>query len=793
MDKIRIIEKKNRVDEDNLDRMMDNLAEITASKMKTYVPFQQEDRLYSTDHVQGDVLMIDELMDHAENLQLTGAQKEDLSIRRNRIKDFELLNDRTKEDSEKMTQVKEAIRQYDLLLSMAPKSPEEYQTFCTLAEKKCDDVIRSCNEYLGGGKSLKFWKGERNDRLHKVGEAKERFLKEKDVFSSLAELTDVEKFLRNGDTLLDLLNLEAINERLAAYENKEPEALTGVETQEIKAVTEAVTHIRKEMEKPMSRVAKKQDQMLDRMILLLDRLYRSIDDCLKTDHGEGYAKNDALKDVLGKLQNRTKEDLAGFREKAGSYRSWLCENKEKGSKEQSWRDAWNDVRSVNYDLDTENNGLEVKKAATDPSDFIVIRNTKKRETVCFREEESVGGSDAGALVEDFMRSIDNDINCEEGVKAVLKRLFGSILTQKVMDDGTAMEQLQWELHSFRKQGGYEQNMATFIRTDMCTPEVKDIMSKDDTTKETKEAMGKALSLFAQKVFRWHYSTNVAKIAPDQSLSNRKVATSRLAALLGISSMVSDSKTAVLQKDGNRIRGTVTENLRGKDIRTLDKGWSYSDQAIAESFTLQVFDMLCGQIDRHWGNFQVTAKKQDGKTVVKSIKAIDNDMAFGSLSWKQIRNGHERISPLTAYHVRSMPVNVINRILALKPAFLEDMLGDLLDHTYIESTQDRLKGIQKAIHQYAQTPDAGMIIKENGEAEFTGEDADDILRMQKAVKQLQEDLNADEDHIKRIDGKKVVIDYNAHTWRSLILFKHLEEGELNQRIEERELFRKESLI
>ena len=44
MDKIRIIEKKNRVDEDNLDRMMDNLAEITASKMKTYVPFQQEDR-----------------------------------------------------------------------------------------------------------------------------------------------------------------------------------------------------------------------------------------------------------------------------------------------------------------------------------------------------------------------------------------------------------------------------------------------------------------------------------------------------------------------------------------------------------------------------------------------------------------------------------------------------------------------------------------------------------------------------------------------------------------------------
>lgn len=781
MDENRIFSKKNSEDADNLDRMLDNFAEITASKMKTYVQLQQEQQ--STDHVQGEVLMIEELMDHAENLQLTGAQKEDLSIRRNRIKDYELLNDRTKEDSDKMTQVKEAIRQYDLLLSMTPKSREEYQTFCMLAEKKCDDVIRSCNEYLGSGKSLKFWKGERNDRLQKVGEAKERFLREKDVFTSLAELTDVEKFLHNGDTLLDLLNLEAINERLTSYEKKKPEARTGVETPEIKAVTKAITNIQKEMAKPMPGVTVTQDQTPEQMAPFFEKLYQSIEDCLKKDRGEGYGRNDALKEVLGKLQNRTKEDRAGFSDKVTQYRSWLRENEEEAPGEHRWRDAWNYARSVTYDLDAKNNGLEVKKTKTD-EDTIIIRNTRKRETVCFREEENVGGADAVKLVENFLRSIDKDIGCEEDVKAALRKMFGSILTQQVMDDGAAMDRLQWELHTFRKQGRYEQNMEAFLRTDLCTPEVKSLVNKTGTSRETREAMGKALSLFAQKIFQWSYATNSAKIAPDQSLSNRRVATGRMADLLGIGSMVSDARTAVIQKDGEKIRGTVTENSRGKDIRSLDKGWRYADQAMAESFTLQVFDMLCGQIDRQWGSFLVTVKKEDGQTVVMGIKATGNDMAFGSLGWKQIKNGHERISPLTAYHVRAMPIDVINRILSLKPEFLEEMLGDLLDHTYMESMQDRLKGIQKAIMQYTEEPDAGLVIKENGEAEFTGDDADDTLRMLKAVKQLREDLHTDEDHIKRIDGKKVVIEYNAHTWKSLLLFRHFQEGELDRRIEER---------
>lgn len=785
MDENKNARKKNRDSEDHKDRMLDNLAEITASKVKTYVEIQQQkEQLYSTDHIKGNVLMIDELMDHAENLQLTGAQKEDLSIRRNRIKDFELLNDRAKEDSDKMTQVKEAIRQYELLLSMAPNSREEYQAFCMLAEKKCDDVIRNCNEYLDSGKSLKFWKGERNDRFQKVGEAKERFLKEKDVFSALSELTDIEKFLRNGDTLLDLLNLEAINERLAAYGKKETEALTVAETPEISDVKEMITQIRKEMAKPMPGVTVTQDQTADRMMELFAGLFQRIDDCLKKGRGEGYAKNEALKDILAKLRNRTKEDRAAFLDQLVSYRSWLCENEEESAKEHTWCDAWNYVRSVEYDLDAESNGLEVKGSGAGASALTAIRNTRKRETVYFRQEENAGGSDADVLVEHFMRSIDKDLNCEENVKEVLRFLFRSILTQKVIDDSAAMDRLQWELHTFRKQGGYEQNMATFIRTDMCTPEVKSLINKAGTTKETKEAMGKALSLFAQKVFQWSESTNTAKIEPDQSLSNRNVATSRVASLLGISSMVSETRTAVVKMDGKKIKGTAVENSRGKDIRTIDKEWSYSDQAIAQSFTLQVFDMLCGQIDRHWGNFLVTTKKQDGQTVVKSIKAINNEMAFGRLNWTQIRNGYKRISPLTAYHVRTIPIDVINRILSLKPEFLEEMLGDLLDHTYMESMQDRLKGIQKAIMQYAEGPDAGLIIKENGEAEFTGDDADDTLRMLKAVKQLREDLHTDEDHIKRIDGKKVVIEYNAHTWKSLLLFRHFQEGELDRRIEER---------
>ena len=185
---------------------------------------EQKDRFYSMDRVEENTLMIDRLLNNANQLQLSTAQREDLGIRRNRVKDFELLNNRTKEDSKEMRLLKEEIRNYDLLLSWTPHNIQECMQYCAMAQQKCEDAIKRCDDYLDKGKSLKFWKKNRNERYDMVKETKERYLRDKQRFTDLLEKPDMEQLMRNGDTMLDLMNYEAIKERHQQEQERQRQA-----------------------------------------------------------------------------------------------------------------------------------------------------------------------------------------------------------------------------------------------------------------------------------------------------------------------------------------------------------------------------------------------------------------------------------------------------------------------------------------------------------------------------------------------------------------------------------------
>ena len=178
-----------------------------------------KNEFYSINRTKENVLMIDEILDNASSLKLSEVQKEDLMIRRNRVKDFELLNNRTRDDSDEMTALKEQIREYDAALSQKPQTSEQLQEFCTQAMRTCNIAIRRCNTYLGKGKSWKFWKSNRNERYHLVEEAKARYSKDVATLETLLHLGDAEKYLRANDTMLDLMNLAQIKDRLVEYDN----------------------------------------------------------------------------------------------------------------------------------------------------------------------------------------------------------------------------------------------------------------------------------------------------------------------------------------------------------------------------------------------------------------------------------------------------------------------------------------------------------------------------------------------------------------------------------------------
>ncbi len=899
MDEQRIYRRKNEM----LQRDLDTL---TIHKMQTYEQFrqnqfreaeqgggfvaieEQKDRFYSMDRVEENTLMIDRLLNNANQLQLSTAQREDLGIRRNRVKDFELLNNRTKEDSKEMRLLKEEIRNYDLLLSWTPHNIQECMQYCAMAQQKCEDAIKRCDDYLDKGKSLKFWKKNRNERYDMVKETKERYLRDKQRFTDLLEKPDMEQLMRNGDTMLDLMNYEAIKERhqqeqerqrqaeeeqrrreedrrageeqaegvndlfavaekqvkeqqeqqqqqqqqqqrqqeqqqqqqqqqeqqqqqqqqqevqnqqVQKFGQQELDAMGEPATAEMQAVRTAIIEIQTKMAQQMPKVtvsddkaadqkaerrARKQvvDQFCAKMIQSFNKLDQSINKCLL--NGDGYRNSKEIKGILTHLKEYTKRDLTLFKDRVVSYRSWLGDNPAEAQKEHTWRDAWQYVRAVDYDLDDKNNGLETKVTGAGASVITVITDTKKNQTVYFRKNEDAGGDDPQLFVKNFMDSIKEEIKCGENVEGALKKMFDSFLKDNEMDNEAKADYLSMDLQLYRLNQPSIGAIYHFVeKSDRCTKEIKDIFNDVQTTDETKLGMAKAIHLFARRFFQWDFSKFSAKIETNQSLTNRNVATSRLAAVLGISSMVSDSRTAVIQKDGKEIMGNVMEDSRGEEAKEakLGKGeWSYSNKAVYQLFTLQVFDLLCGQIDRHMGNFHGRVKEKGGKKMVNSIKAIDNDMSFGLLNWDKIKTGFNRMSTLTECHIRSMPINVINNILALEPDVLKQLLGDLLEREYIEALEGRLKSLKENILGYAAKERNGLTINADGTASFDGEDADDELRMLKAVKTYREYyINEEDEHTEDMwDWRGDAADQGMF----LIDWKHLTQDDLEKRIADR---------
>ncbi|MBQ6443030.1 MAG: hypothetical protein IJJ13_10635 [Lachnospiraceae bacterium] len=922
------------------DRRQKNLRDITDTKMQTMEQFRQNElslrreeeqgfavvdqvknEFYSMDRVQSNVLIIKELIDNANSLRLSPATMEDLDIRRNRLKDFELLNARTKSDSKEMRLLKEEIRNYDLALSYLPNNNETLTAYCKMMEEKCDDVIKRCDDYLKRGKSAKFWKSNRNDRYHLVEEARARYVNERekiDRLSVLAKAGSAESFLEEGDSMMDLLNIEAIADRMTRrkaeeqqrkereearrkeqerkaekrrkkdindgmkqakavndlfaneekQEEEEPEQLVKdlfvgvedqqqneqqeeqqneqqenehqeqqqnqqkeqhveqqqqeqqqqqqqkelygkkeldelekqVETPELKEVKTAITEIQTKMAQPMPKVAatgnqaadqkaerrarkQKVDKFCAEMIKSFNKLNTRIKNCLKKENSE------ALKRVLTHLQEYTKNDLTLFKDRVVSYRAWLGEKPEEAEKEHTWRDAWQYVRAVDYDL-SDKNRYETQKRGAGASVITEIKDKEKNQTVYFRQNEKVGEENADTFVTNFLESIDGDIKCEadvkDNVKKELEKLFLSLYTDNVRADENIASRLVKDLDPYRKSDDHLKSIQAFIKTDICTQEFAEKFN--EASDAVKMEMGKALHLFAKRCFQWSFATHTAKVDNKESLTNRNVATSRLAAVLGISSMVSDSRTAVVQQDQTQMMGNVMEGSRGKEIEKVEGDWEYSNKAIAQSFTLQVFDFLCGQIDRHFRNFHVITKEKDGKQVVNSIKAIDNDMAFGGIEVdEKLYNGYQNICPLTECHIRSMPVDVINNLLTLDKTALQELLGDLIDPYYVDVLADRLNFIQNAIGAVAGDDHSGLTIKADGKAVYENEEADDELRMLKAVKEF---MNGG--YLKRFDGESMDtmdrFDYNGDfekRYISLIEWTHLTEDQLNEKIAARE--------
>ena len=201
----------------------------------------------------------------------------------------------------------------------------------------------------------------------------------------------------------------------------------------------------------------------------------------------------------------------------------------------------------------------------------------------------------------------------------------------------------------------------------------------------------------------------AKIDDGRLLTDRNIATSRLAKLMGFENLVVSSQKVLTEENKS---GVVTKESRGVSMKELSKAGKnnviYTPEAARKLTMLQLFDVLCGQIDRNGSNIFYVAEKieiRGQKPVyrVTDVQGIDNDMSFGKLSWADVTADEKGLLKLVAPEYDGkcqLPVidqDMAAAIDALEIEQVKLLLCDLLNEEELSALESRLEGLKEMIH------------------------------------------------------------------------------------------------
>lgn len=189
-------------------------------------------------------------------------------------------------------------------------------------------------------------------------------------------------------------------------------------------------------------------------------------------------------------------------------------------------------------------------------------------------------------------------------------------------------------------------------------------------------------------------------------TRRNVATSRMAALLGLDNLVAKSQTAEIYDEATQrtYQGNIMEQAEGVPYKQLQKTQSEDANRFTAGFqrdmiSLQVLDVLCGQSDRHMNNIFF---RRDGNGTFFGLTGIDNDASFG-LNTDVVSTEFSLRSDLRVYDPGSgkmvlpyMDDALAQRISALDEAAVRYALQDLLQKAEVDAAIQRLNLMKAAI-------------------------------------------------------------------------------------------------
>lgn len=218
------------------------------------------------------------------------------------------------------------------------------------------------------------------------------------------------------------------------------------------------------------------------------------------------------------------------------------------------------------------------------------------------------------------------------------------------------------------------------------------------------------------------------IAEGQNMSNRNVASSRLAEMIGISSSLALSKKATLVNNGVEISGIIMDKAVGYDVHGKNndleklepfKGVRGIDgpEAFRRITDIHIMDMISGQCDRHSANvFYDIQTDENGQKYVKSVQGIDNDLAFSTYLLdtdkeraeleKQGKNFFPSSGAIDTKklgylsNIKYVDEKTYSNIMSIDKEQLKYMFSDVLEPKYIDALSQRLDMVQKHISSEA---------------------------------------------------------------------------------------------
>ena len=234
--------------------------------------------------------------------------------------------------------------------------------------------------------------------------------------------------------------------------------------------------------------------------------------------------------------------------------------------------------------------------------------------------------------------------------------------------------------------------------------------------ENKNLVQNFLVYVIRKRKEYSAATEGAGIASGEVISNRNVSTSRVANSLGVDDIVAKSDTILMKaEDGSMINANEMEEAGTSDskykvrslrdcyymaLRTKSK-LTYTAEALKQSFELQVLDLICGQVDRHMGNYSAFYTVS-GKTItVHGIKAFDNDMSFGIKNLTAMNGDETHAKQLVEgkkISVPYLPKSYYDRIMAYTPEQAAHEQLDIRSKAEIASLQKRLMDVKTQLQK-----------------------------------------------------------------------------------------------